>query len=132
MVISRRFRYLAYTVNDHYLTFQLLGLSYPCKNPVLDVSITRRFTVSLVIFCRPYYRSSLWYSVSSVCLSVVCLSVCNVLYCGKTVHPSEKVSEGVNRKQGQKVHFWGRRHISTSSFVATATKTAVFALFLLV
>ena len=31
-------------------------------------------------------------------LSVVCLSVCNVLYCGKTVRPSQKVSEGVNRK----------------------------------
>jgi len=32
------------------------------------------------IFGRPYYRSSLWYSMSSVCLSVclssVCLSVC--------------------------------------------------------
>jgi len=39
-----------------------------------------------------------------VCLSVVCrsLSVCNVLYCGKTVRPSEKVSEGVNRKPGSK------------------------------
>jgi len=43
---SRRFRYLAYTVNDHYLTFQLLSLSYPCQNSVLDVSITRRFTVT--------------------------------------------------------------------------------------
>jgi len=26
--------------------------------------------------------------------------------------------------------FWGRRHISTSGFVSTATETAVFALFL--
>ena len=67
-----------------------------------------------------------------VCLSVCRLSVvCNVLYCGKTVHPSQKVSEGVNRKSGSKVHFLGRRHISTSGFAATATKTAVFALFLL-
>ena len=41
-------------------------------------------------------------------LSVVCrLSVCNVLYCGKTVHPSEKVSEGVNRKPGSKSSFFG-------------------------
>jgi len=32
---------------------------------------------------------------------VICLSVvCDVLYCGKTVRPSEKVSEGVNRKLG--------------------------------
>ena len=81
-----------------------------------------------MVFGRPYYRSSLWYSVSSVCR----LSVCNVLYCGKTVRPSEKVSEGVNRKPGSKSSFLGRRHISTSGFSATATKTAVFALFLLV
>jgi len=80
----------------------------------------------ILLFGRPYYRSSLWYSVSSVCLSVVC----NVLYCGKTVRSSEKVSEGVNRKPGQKVHFLGRRHISTSGFAATDTETAVFALFL--
>jgi len=46
VVISQRFRYLAYTVHDHYFTFQLLSLSYPCQNPVLDVSITQRFTVT--------------------------------------------------------------------------------------
>ena len=28
--------------------------------------------------------------------------VCDVLYCGKTVRPSQKVSEGVNRKPGSK------------------------------
>ena len=62
-----------------------------------------------MVFGRPYYRSSLWYTVLSVCLSVVChLSViCNVLYCGETVRPSEKVSEGVNRKPGSKSSFWG-------------------------
>ena len=66
-----------------------------------------------------------------VCLSVCRLSsVCNVLYCGKTVRPSQKVSEGVNRKPGSKSSFFGRRHISTSGFAATATATAVFALFL--
>ena len=83
-----------------------------------------------MVFGRPYYRSSLWYTVSSVCLSVVCLPVCNVLYCGETVRPSEKLSEGANRKPGQKVDFLGRRHISTSGFAAMATETAVFALFL--
>jgi len=31
--------------------------------------------------------------------------------------------------QGQKVDFFGRRHISTSGFAAAATETAVFALF---
>ena len=59
---------------------------------------------------------SFWPTVLSVeplvqCL--VCLSsvrrpssvVCNVLYCGKTVRPSEKVSEGVNRKPGSKSSF---------------------------
>ena len=39
---------------------------------------------------------------------VVCLSVvCDVLYCGKTVRPSEKLSEGVNRKPGSKNWFFG-------------------------
>jgi len=52
MVITRRFRYLAYTVNDHYFTIQLLSLSYHCQNPVLDVSITRRFTVTLLASLR--------------------------------------------------------------------------------
>jgi len=32
--------------------------------------------------------------------------------------------------EGQKVDFGGRRYISTSGFAATATETAVFALFL--
>ena len=39
-----------------------------------------------------------------VCLSVV---VSDVLYCGETVRPSEKVSEGVNRKPGSKSSFFG-------------------------
>ena len=36
-----------------------------------------------------------------------CLSVCDVLYCGKTVRPSQKVSEGVNRKPWSKSSFFG-------------------------
>ena len=44
----------------------------------------------------------------SVCHLPVCLSVVyDVLYCGKTVRPSEKVSEGVNRKPGSKCSFFG-------------------------
>jgi len=59
---------------------------------------------ALTVLGRPYYRSSLWHDVSSVvCLSVVC----DVLYCDKTVRPSKKVSEGVNRKPGSKSSFWG-------------------------
>ena len=63
------------------------------------------------IFCRSLRDySDFWPTVLSVeplvqCL--VCLSVCNVLYCGKTVRPSEKVSEGVNRKPGSKCSFFG-------------------------
>ena len=45
------------------------------------------------------------------------------------VRPSEKLSEGMNRKPGSKSCFLGRRHISTSGFGSTATETAVFALF---
>ena len=67
---------------------------------------------------------------SVVCLSICLSVVCDVLYCGKTVRPSQKVSEGVNSKPGSKSSFLGRRHISTSGFAATATETAVFALFL--
>jgi len=52
------------------------------------------------------------------------------MYCGETVRSSEKLSEGANRKPGQRVDFLGRRRISTSGFAYTATETAVFALFL--
>jgi len=70
------------------------------------------FLTFLTFFCYLFRR--FWPTVLSVepmvqyvvCLSVVCrLSsvVCNVLYCGKTVRPSQKVSEGVNVK---KFIFW--------------------------
>jgi len=57
------------------------------------------------------------------------LSVCDVLYCGESVRPSEKVSKGVNRKPGSKslffrsppyFYFWfrlyGHRHRDTAVF----------------
>jgi len=51
------------------------------------------------VFGRLYYRSCLWHDASSL----VCrLSVCDVLYCGKTVRPSEKLSVEVDRKPGSK------------------------------
>jgi len=60
--------------------------------------------VGSLVFGRPYYRSSLWYTVSSVCrLSVIC----DVLYCGETVRPSEKLYEEVNRKSGSKSWLFG-------------------------
>ena len=64
-------------------------------------------------------------SVEPMVQCVVCLSVCDVLYCGKMVRPSQKVSQGVNRKPGSKSSFFGHRHISTSGFGSTATETAV-------
>jgi len=83
----------------------------------------------LKIFGRPYYRSSLWYSMSSVCLSsVVCPSVTFCIVAKRCVLVKKCLKEWIGN-QGQKVHFLGRRHISTSGFGSTATETAVFGLF---
>ena len=70
-----------------------------------------------------------------VCRLSVCLSVClSVTFCivAKCCVLAKKCLKEWIGNQGQKVHFFGRRHISTSGFAATATKAAVFALFLLV
>jgi len=88
-----------------------------------------------VIFCH------FWPTVLSVeplvhcfvCLSVaICLSVCrlSVTFCivAKRYVLAKKCLKELIGNQGQKVHFFGRRHISTSGFAATAPKTAVFAL----
>jgi len=84
-----------------------------------------------LVFGRPYYRSCLWHDVSSVCgLSVVRrLSVTFCVVAKRHVLAKNCLKEWIGN-QGQKVHFLGRRHISTSGFAATATETAVFALFL--
>jgi len=90
----------------YYLWSRSLGLKtvQHCIGGVLWKGPGTAFRMHCKVFGRPYYRSSLWYSMSSVCsLS----SVCDVLYCGKTVRPSEKVSEGVNRKPGSKSWFFG-------------------------
>jgi len=61
-----------------------LGPLNPKANTILKFKSQRWKTAA--VFGRPCYRSSFWYTVSSVCrLSVV---VCNVFYCGKTVRPS--------------------------------------------
>jgi len=65
-------------------------------------SVAVNSVYNLQFFGWPYYRSSVWYTVSSVCLSVIC----DVLYCGKMVRPSEKLSEEVNRKSGSKSWFF--------------------------
>ena len=55
-----------------------------------------------------FYLPGFWPTVLSIepMVQYVCLSVCNVLYCGKTVRPSQKVSEGVNKKPGSKSSFF--------------------------
>ena len=62
----------------------------------------------------------------------VCLSVClsSVTFCIVATRYvlAKKCLKELIGNQGQKLHFFGRRHISTSGFAATATKTAVFAL----
>ena len=64
-----------------------------------------------------------------VCLSVVCLSVTFCIVAKRCILAKKCLKEWIGN-QGQKVHFLGRCHISTSGFAATATETAVFALFL--
>jgi len=62
-------------------------------------------------------------------LSVVCLSVTFCIVAKPYVLAKNCLKEWIGN-QGQRVDFLGCRHISTSGFAATATKTAVFALFL--
>ena len=55
-----------------------------------------------------------------VCLSVVCrLSVTFCIVAKRYVLAKNSLKESIGN-QGQKVHFLGRRHISTSGFAATA------------
>jgi len=75
------------------------------------------------VFGRPYYRSRLWYTMSSVSLSSV--TFCIV---AKRYVLAKNCLEELIGNQGQKVDFGGRCHISTSGFASTATKTAVFCL----
>ena len=55
------------------------------------------------------------------------------MYCGEMVYVLAKncLKERIGN-QGQRVDFLGRRRISTSGFAATATETAVFALYMYV
>ena len=61
-----------------------------------------RLSGDIIIFsflvCGHYWPTVFSRAFGTVCrLSVVCLSVCDVLYCGETVRLSEKLSEGANR-----------------------------------
>jgi len=63
-----------------------------------------------------------------VCLSSVCLSVAFCIVVKWYVLAKNCLKERIGN-QGQKVDCFGYRHISTSGYASTATKTAVFALF---
>ena len=67
----------------------------------------------LVFVAKLYYRSCLWHDVSSVCLSVVCLTFCIV---AKRYVLAKKCLKEQIGNQGQRVDFLGRRRISTSGF----------------
>ena len=89
-----------------------------------EVQITRKFA--------HFWPTVL--SVEPMVQYVVCLSVCrlSMTFCivaKRYVLAKNCLKEWIGN-QGQKVDFLGRCHISTSGFTATATKTAVFALFL--
>ena len=75
-------------------------------------------SIDWVVFGRPYYWSCLWHDVSSVCR----LSVMFCIVAKRYVLAKKCLKEWIGN-QGQKVHFLGRRHISTSGFAAMATKT---------
>ena len=54
-----------------------------------------------------YFLAANHVRIFGLCSLVCRLSViCDVLYCGKTVRPSEKLPEGVNRKPGSKSWFF--------------------------
>jgi len=73
----------------------------PDAKPTVSEPNVNRFLADRTIGCAFGTMCHL----SSVCLSPVV--VCDILYCGKTVRPSEKLSEEVNRKAGSKVDFFG-------------------------
>ena len=92
---------------------------YYCSSDAIGICFVvcpdfRLCTVLLNIMQFPLYIIH-WLTVLSVeplAHSVVCLSVClssvvcDVLYCGKTARPSQKLSEEVNRKPGSKSWFF--------------------------
>ena len=66
-----------------------------------------QFMITVTVFGRPYYRSSLWYSVSSV----VCRLSSSVTFCivAKRCILAKKCLKEWIGNQGQKVDFFGRQ-----------------------
>jgi len=76
-----------------------------CRPNRITTKCGRKERVSWCLADRTIGRAfGTLYRLSVVCLSVI---VCDVLYCGETVCPSEKLSEGVNRRPGSKSWFFG-------------------------
>jgi len=67
-------------------------------------SVAVNIVDKVFFFGQPYYRSHLWYSVSSVCLSSV---FCDILYCGKMYVLAKNCLKERIGNQSQKVDFLG-------------------------
>ena len=97
-----------------------------------NMAATQKIKRALMTSYRPSIVT-FWPTVLSVeplARCVVCrLSVTFCIVAKRYVLAKKCLKEWIGN-QGQRVHFWGRRHISTSGFATTATETAVFALFL--
>jgi len=66
---------------------------------IVAINIIDKLLFIYLLFGRPYYQLRLWYTVSSVCLSVTFYIV------AKWCVLAKKLSEGVNRKPGTKSWF---------------------------
>jgi len=88
------------------------GVGYCSPRNVFDscVKSWQYFRTDKILLEQSFYWPTVL-SVVPLAHYVVCrrlsVVVCDVLYCGKTVRPSEKLSEGVNRKPLSKSSFFG-------------------------
>ena len=139
-------------VDLYYLVFALRTAGFCCSKHLchthtplvvipLGLTIQKNdVNIKSTLFHYPYWPfladRTIGRAYGTVCRlsSVVCLSVClsSVTFCivAKRCVLAKKCLKEWIGNQGQRIDFLGRRHISTSGFAATATQTAVFALFL--
>jgi len=78
------------------------GFNTRQRRATLNVATSRKLPRTLLSVVVPFLADrTIGRAFGTLCRLSVCMSsVCDVLYCGETVCPSEKVSEGVNRKPG--------------------------------
>ena len=80
-------------LSSPFSTFPFLRLSFKYRVVPSDPIYVRWCTVLAHCIATQYARL-----LASQCRLSVCLSVCNALHCGYSIHPRAKVSEQVNRK----------------------------------